>query len=1172
MNLIFKFSLLKREALYVIYLFLFLPFLLNAQLPSGFNDARVLGVNNTPMGLAFSKNGQKMFIWEKKGTVLAYNWDGLTYVQQPTPMIDLSEEVGNWSDLGLSSFVLDPNFDSNGLVYLYYQVDRHYLLNFGTPQYSSTTDDYNSATISRVTRYKINTSGSTMSVDKASRKILLGETKSTGIPSVYSTHTGGQLIFGTDGTLLLTTGDNATFNGADVGSNTDTYWQQAIADGIMRSTENVGSFRSQMLNSFCGKLLRIDPNTGDGLPSNPHYDASNPRSAKSRVWALGFRNPFRCTLKPGTGSTSATSGNPGTIIVGDVQAGAREELHIIEKSGLNCGWPVFEGLNPATLFVGKTTQNQEESGQPTFISQCVQPTSATLNSDPKQRRFTHFPAAIDWDHRDNLARYPDFSGGNLQAKSIGSAGAKVAGNQFYGACVIGGGFYTGTAFPSQYRNTYFFADFVEHWIKVAVIQDNSDPQIKEIRDFAPTGFGEGIIDMEMSPIDGAMYYLNIRTGQLRRISFGGNRPPVATISSNKTSGASPLVVNFSSSGSNDPEGGALTYLWDFGDGNTSTSANPSYTFNATGTRAFTVSLTVKDNGGLTDTKSMTISVNNTAPTVKITSPTNNSTYSLLQPTVFTPQITVTDNDQTNMTYSWILTLNHNTHNHPNPPLTQKNPSIELAPVGCDGETYYYTLSVTVKDNGGLTTKDEIRINPDCNGGNLSITNLKATAQGSGSVAVSWSNPPVSFDGLMVVAKANSGFLSNPSGTNYTANANFTGNGSDFEGGKVVYLGTGNNVTVSGLTSGTRYYFRVFTRKGTAWTGGVETSATPSGTTPPPTVTAFYPHKCYRLTARHSNKVMELASTSTADGITLVQGTWNNLSKQYWRIQTSDNAFYWIKSAYSGKVLDVKGAFTSDGAAIQQLIYNGGSNQFWKFERNTEGYYVIRAKHSNKVIDVKGDLTTDDARIQQYTSNGGANQQWSVAEVGCPTGALPFETAKIYTASGYQNSRKAVLKWVSNATDADYFIVEKRNSKGQFDTLSYINAKPPVGNSLKKDYTFMDNETIEGDNTYRIQLISYTTSPQYSNLINLNFKSSAEGMLFPNPTADNINIDLRQFEGKPVNLYIYNTTGMLLKKVAIPKATAAPQKVDIQDLDNGSYFIRIRTDGKRDITRPFYIIR
>ena len=85
----------------------------------------------------------------------------------------------------------------------------------------------------------------------------------------------------------------------DGGNISHTYYSQALTDGIIRPEENVGAFRSQMLNSHNGKLLRINPESGDGISSNPFYDASAPRSAKSRVWALGLRNPFRISVSRG---------------------------------------------------------------------------------------------------------------------------------------------------------------------------------------------------------------------------------------------------------------------------------------------------------------------------------------------------------------------------------------------------------------------------------------------------------------------------------------------------------------------------------------------------------------------------------------------------------------------------------------------------------------------------------------------------------------------------------------------------------------------------------------------------------------------------------------------------------------------------------------------------------
>jgi len=73
---------------------------------------------------------------------------------------------------------------------------------------------------------------------------------------------------------------------------------------------------------------------------------------------------------------------------------------------------------------------------------------------------------------------------------------------------------------------------------------------------------------------------------------GTNQAPTAAASAKPTSGVVPLSVNFSSAGSSDPDGTSLTFNWAFGDGGTSSLANPTYTYQSTGT--YSAVLTVSD--------------------------------------------------------------------------------------------------------------------------------------------------------------------------------------------------------------------------------------------------------------------------------------------------------------------------------------------------------------------------------------------------------------------------------------------------------------------------------------------------------------------------------------------------------------------------------------------------
>ena len=70
--------------------------------------------------------------------------------------------------------------------------------------------------------------------------------------------------------------------------------------------------------------------------------------------------------------------------------------------------------------------------------------------------------------------------------------------------------------------------------------------------------------------------------------------PVAYVDVDQVTGHAPMTVNFDAAGSSDPDGGIVSYVWDFGDTNSGTGASVSHTYNSAG--AYTVTLTVTDNG------------------------------------------------------------------------------------------------------------------------------------------------------------------------------------------------------------------------------------------------------------------------------------------------------------------------------------------------------------------------------------------------------------------------------------------------------------------------------------------------------------------------------------------------------------------------------------------------
>jgi PKD repeat protein len=104
------------------------------------------------------------------------------------------------------------------------------------------------------------------------------------------------------------------------------------------------------------------------------------------------------------------------------------------------------------------------------------------------------------------------------------------------------------------------------------------------------------------------------------VSAPTNQPPTSMISG-PTIGIEGVAVTFDGSASTDADGSIASYDWDFGDGSAATGWIVSHTYFA---GSFTVSLTVTDNSGNTDTATLNISVAapNVAPTAVISGPTN----------------------------------------------------------------------------------------------------------------------------------------------------------------------------------------------------------------------------------------------------------------------------------------------------------------------------------------------------------------------------------------------------------------------------------------------------------------------------------------------------------------------------------------------------------------------
>ncbi|MFI5832603.1 RICIN domain-containing protein [Micromonospora sp. NPDC051300] len=132
---------------------------------------------------------------------------------------------------------------------------------------------------------------------------------------------------------------------------------------------------------------------------------------------------------------------------------------------------------------------------------------------------------------------------------------------------------------------------------------------------------------------------------------------------------------------------------------------------------------------------------------------------------------------------------------------------------------------------------------------------------------------------------------------------------------------------------------------------------------------------YRITARHSGRVLDVMDHSTANNAEVKQWAWNGGDNQRWEFQDAGGGGFRLVNANSGKCLDVAGASTADGANIIQYACGAGANQQWQWAA-TGGWFQLRARHSGKCLDVVNAGTGDGADVQQFTCGSGTNQQWS----------------------------------------------------------------------------------------------------------------------------------------------------------------------------------------------------
>ncbi|MFI6513906.1 RICIN domain-containing protein [Streptosporangium sp. NPDC050855] len=851
---------------------------------------------------------------------------------------------------GLQGVAVDPGFATNRHVWLYY-----------SPRLSTPNGDAPATgTQAQFDQWKGEfylsrfTLRADETLDTSSEKVVLRVANDRG----QCCHAGGDIDFDASGNLYLTTGDDTNpFESAGY-SPLDERTNRNPQYDAQRSSANTNDLR--------GKLLRIKPQA-DGTYTIPSGNLFAPGTARTRpeIYAMGLRNPFRMSVDKATGvvylgdyGPDAGSTNSGRGPSGQV------EFNRITAAG-NYGWPYCTGGNT----VNETYNEWNFASNSTGAKyNCA---GGPTNNSFRNTGLTTLPPA--------KAAWIKYGGDSGSPPEFGTGSESPMGGPVYR---YDPNLNSSVKFPQVLDGRYFAGEYGRRWIKA--IEVRSDGGYGEISAFPWSG--TQVMDMAFGP-DGALYVLDYGTGNnnqaLFRIEYIGkaNRNPIAKAAADRTSGPAPLTVNFSSAGSSDPEGGALTYSWNFGDGTTSTAANPSKTYSANG--AYTATLTVRDPQGLTGSASVSVSVGNTAPSVTLTTPGDGRLFAFgdtvpFQVNVSDPEDGTVDCSKVTVSYS----LGHDSHAHQ---ITSRTGCSGSIAVPVDGEhdaaaNIYGVFTASYTDAGGLTSTSSRTLQPrhrqgEHFGAQQGVqTADHTTAEGGRTVGFVDDGDWISFQPYNL-----------GNATSITARVSSAGAGGRIEvragSATGTLLGTVNvtstggwetfadvSANLAGAPSGTTTLYLVFRgATGQGYLFDLDAFTFGTGTTPTPTPTPTPSGNA--LKGVGSGRCLDVSGASTANGAAVNIWDCNGRPNQQWTSTAAQEL-----RVYGNKCLDVSGAGTADGTAVNIWDCNGQNNQKWRL--NADG--TITAVGANKCLDVSGFGTANGTKVHIWTCAGGTNQRWTRA--------------------------------------------------------------------------------------------------------------------------------------------------------------------------------------------------
>lgn len=623
-----------------------------------------------------------------------------------TRLINTIDVYANSED-GLQTIAIDPDFETNQWVYLFYAPR---VMEAPYPETTPAGNAPNSLPAGETDAYWDRWKGynvlarfkwdeATDSLDLATKQEIIKVEVQRG----QCCHVAGDLAWDADGNLYISTGDNtpAGTPGANgYAPNNDAPGMNPGFDA-RRGPGNTNDLR--------GKILRI--NVGeDGSYTVPEGNLFAPGTEGTRpeIFVMGVRNPFRIDYDVETGSLvwgdygpDAGQPNPDRGPMGYVEWQTTGEP-------INAGWPYCHGPN--------ANYNEWDFATATPGAWFDCDAGAENNSRWNTGLDVVPPAtAPHLYYGDNASHQPW-----PELTDLGGGGQGPMGGPVYRYDADNP---SPSKFPEHWDGKAFFAEFSQDYVAAFTLDLATSGPVTEIVDFLPNAhlnhvaqpIWDNVMDMEFGP-DGSMYVLEYGDGFFRqnpdaglyRVDYAeGNKSPQARFTADPISSSdAPLTVQFDASASSDPEGATLTYDWDFdGDGSFDASGvTASHTYTELG--QYNAALRVTDPSGKFGVRSTQITVGNVAPTVTLDTP-DGGFFDWGQAVPVTVSVEDPEDGNTPVCsrVQWEFGLGHDEHAHPlssgSGNCTFGVPTPADAPEHGETENIYGGLVVGYTDNGHL---------------------------------------------------------------------------------------------------------------------------------------------------------------------------------------------------------------------------------------------------------------------------------------------------------------------------------------------------------------------------------------------------------------------------------------------------------------------------------------